>query len=81
MTHVFLNRDDGLILRSRFWIGSGLRPDLPGALGGAAGKLLDRSAVRRRSLPPALPSALAGHCAHEYARLGALLPELYRDYG
>ncbi len=77
MTHVFLEQPDGLVLRSRFWIGAALRPDLAGAAGDALGHLVNRPAIRRRlPLGPAA-QALAHHCAIEYARLAALLPELY----
>ncbi len=33
MAHVFLREGDGLVLRSRFWLGARIRPYLPGALG------------------------------------------------
>jgi hypothetical protein len=77
MTHVFLRAPDGIVLRSRFWIGAGLRPDLPGALGDGIGRLIDRPAIRRRAIPADTPRALAHHCAVEYAHLAALLPELH----
>ncbi len=80
MTHVLLHADDGLVLRSRFWIGHGLRPDLPGIAGDLAGKLLDRPPVRRLALPERLPGALADHCAREYSRLSAILPALHERY-
>jgi hypothetical protein len=80
MAHVFLNTPDGLVLRSRFWLGAGLRPDLPGALGDVAGRLIDRPFVRRRVIPRAAPEGLAAHCAHEYARLAALLPALHAEH-
>jgi len=80
MTHVLLRTGDGLLLRSRFWLGHGLRPDLPGVLGGLGSRLLDRPLVRRRALPEGLPCALADHCAREYSRLSAILPRLYEHY-
>jgi hypothetical protein len=75
MFHVFLQEGEGVVLRSRFWLGAALRPY--GPLGGIGEKLLNRPAVRRRALPKGLPRALATHCAEEYANLGALLPELF----
>ena len=36
-----------------------LRPDLPGALGAAGARLINRPVVRRRALPRGLPQALA----------------------
>jgi hypothetical protein len=81
MAHVFLRDTDGLLLRSRFWIGAALRPYLPGAAGDALGWALNRP-VARRALPlRAAAEGLARHCAAEYARLAAMLPELYASFG
>ncbi|HXR28495.1 MAG TPA: hypothetical protein VN772_02870 [Solirubrobacteraceae bacterium] len=79
MYHVFLQHGDGLLLRSRFWLGAALRPY--GPLGAPGALLLGNRLVRRRVLPRALPRALARHCAEEYANLAALLPELYERFG
>jgi len=81
MAHVWLRDGDGLVLRSRFWLGAVLRPDLPGALGSAGARLINRPVVRRRALPRGLPQALARHCAEEYSNLAALLPELHARWG
>ncbi|MFN8151288.1 MAG: hypothetical protein U0R24_09195 [Solirubrobacterales bacterium] len=80
MAHVFL-RDgdgDGLVLRSRFWLGAAIRPYGPAPLAAPLGLLLNRSAIRRLAVPDVAPPALARHCAEEYANLAALLPELRR---
>jgi hypothetical protein len=53
VVHVFLNSEDGLMLRSRFWLGAVLRPDGPAPLAAIAGRLLNRAAVRRRRHPRA----------------------------
>lgn len=79
MFHVFLREGDGVVLRSRFWIGAALRPF--GALGAPGERLLNNRFVRARALPARLPHALAVHCAEEYANLGTLLPELYARFG
>jgi len=79
MYHVFLREGDGVVLRSRFWLGAAMRPYGPaGALGE---RLLNNGRVRRAALPARLPHALATHCAEEYANLAALLPELYARFG
>lgn len=80
MVHVFLRDGEGVVLRSRFWLGAALRPYLPAPLAAPAGALLNRPAVRRRMLPADVPRALAVHCAEEFANLGALLAELYAHY-
>jgi hypothetical protein len=81
MVHVFLREGDGVVLRSRFWLGAALRPYLPGPVAVVTGALLNRPAVRRRLLPPDVPRALAVHCSEEFANLAALLPELHARYG
>lgn len=79
MYHVFLRAGDGVVLRSRFWLGAVIRPYGPaGAIGE---RLLNNERVRRAALPAQLPRALAVHCAEEYANLAALLPELYARFG
>lgn len=80
MVHVFLREGGGLVLRSRFWLGSALRPYLPGALGNALGKVINRPFVRRKAMPDGLPQKLAGHCAEEYANFATLVPELHERY-
>jgi hypothetical protein len=77
MFHVFLREGDGVVLRSRFWLGAALRPYLPRALGDGAARVVNRRLVRRLALPKDLPAALTRHCAEEYANLGALLPEMH----
>lgn len=81
MAHVFLAEEEGLVLRSHFWLGAAVRPYLPAPLASALGAILNNSIVRRLSLPADLPRALATHCAEEYANLAALLPELYERFG
>ncbi|MFA9270639.1 MAG: DAPG hydrolase family protein [Baekduiaceae bacterium] len=81
MTHVFLREGDGLVLRSRFWMGARIVPMLPGPLARPVGRFASRPAMRRRALPHDLAPGLARHCLEEYANLAALLPELYAAYG
>lgn len=80
MAHVFLRDGDGLLLRSRFWLGAAIRPYLPAPLAEPLARLLNRRAVRDAALPRGLEPALARHCAEEYANLAALLPELHAIY-
>lgn len=79
MFHVFLRAEDGLVLRSHFWLGAAIRPY--GLLGTPGALLLNNRFLRRASLPAKLPRALATHCAEEYTNLAALLPELYARFG
>lgn len=80
MAHVFLAVEDGVVLRSHFWLGAAIRPYLPAPLAAPAARLLNRPAVRDRALPKGLAPALARHCAEEYANLASLLPELYARF-
>ncbi len=75
MIHVFASEGNGVVLRSRFWIGAAIRPF--GPLGAAGARLLNNRVVRRAIIPAGVPRALAGHCAEEYANLAALLPGLH----
>jgi len=78
MVHVFLNDRAGVVLRSRFWLGSGLRPD--GPLGVVGERLLNHAALRRRIIPRSAPRDLAVHCAEEFTNLASLLPELHARF-
>jgi hypothetical protein len=79
MAHVFLRKGDGLMLRSRFWIGARIEPRMPGALSGLsgpAGSLMSVRPVRRLAIPGDMGPGLARHCAEEYANLNRILPGL-----
>jgi hypothetical protein len=80
MVHVFLNAPNGLIQRSRFWIGSALRPYAPAPLLEPVGRLVNRRFFRSRILPERTARVMAEHCAAEYANLATLLPELFSLY-
>ncbi|MFT4049848.1 MAG: hypothetical protein QM648_08420 [Solirubrobacterales bacterium] len=79
MVHVWLDdpATGGTILRSRFWIGSVLRPYMPQAIAGPAARLINRPSVRKRLIPRGAPAALANHCAEEYTNLAGFLPALF----
>lgn len=83
MAHVFLRDtdDDGVVLRSRFWLGAAIRPYAPEPLAALGARVLNTRRARRATLPRNLPRALATHCAEEYANLGALLPGLHEGFG
>lgn len=83
MVHVFLEHPatGGYVLRSRFWIGSILRPYLPAPVASPVAKLINRRFFRDRLIPRNAPRGLAHHCAEEYTQLAAILPDLYAEYG
>ncbi len=83
MAHVFLRQEQGLLLRSRFWIGGRISPRLPGPLarlGAPFGSLLSRRPVRRLAIPSRTGPGLARHCAEEYANLNRTLPGLHERF-
>jgi hypothetical protein len=80
LAHVFLAGDEGLVLRSHFWLGAVIRPYLPAPLAAPVAAAVNNRFVRRLSLPSDLPRALATHCAEEFANLAALLPGLYERF-
>lgn len=81
LAHVFLAGDEGLVLRSHFWLGAAIRPYLPSPLATPIAVAANNRLVRRAALPAGLPRSLATHCAEEFANLAALLPELYERFG
>lgn len=63
MAHIYFQRDDGLFMVSRFWIG----------------KLLKNRLLRRAILTDATARGMAEHCCVEYRNLAAKLPPLYME--
>jgi hypothetical protein len=80
MIHVFLNTADGLVLRSRFYLGSAIRLYAPEPIATLSAAALNRPLFRPLVVSARAPRALARHCAREYANLATLLPELYRRF-
>ena len=65
MAHVYFQRDGGLFMTSRFWIG----------------QLLENRLLRRAILGgDGIARGMATHCCVEYRNLAAKLPELYREF-
>ncbi len=60
MAHIFFEREDGLFLVSRFWIGEKLRNPL----------------FRKIFLKEKIARDMAVHCYYEYRKLASLLPAL-----
>ena len=80
MIHVFLKAADGLVLRSRFYVGGAIRPYAPKQIAELGASVLDRPLFRRCIVSSRAPRAMARHCAREYANLATLLPELHRRF-
>jgi hypothetical protein len=80
MIHVFLNAADGLVPRSRFWVGGAIRLYAPDRVAALTARAMNRPAFRRRIISARAPRAMARHCAREYANLATLLPELHNRF-
>jgi hypothetical protein len=80
LCHFARRTDDGVELRSRFWLGAELRLFSASALATPVNGVLARPAIRRRLVPAKAPLAMARHCAAEFANLASLLPQLYGEY-
>lgn len=70
MTHVWAPYKDGILFRSRFWIGYAL-------VEGAYRKILPEGA----RVPDMVPKGLFAHNIKEFTNLASILPELYKEFG
>lgn len=70
MTHVWAPYKNGILFRSRFWIGYAL-------VEGAYRKILPEGA----RVPDLVPKGLFAHNIKEFTNLAAILPELYQEFG
>ncbi len=79
MIHYVRATDDGVEMRSRFWMGR----DFEAMAGGwpIAAALADNRVVKGLVLPEHASRGLAWHCATEYHHLASFLAELYEEYG
>ena len=65
MSHICFEREDGLFMVSRFWIG----------------RLLKNGLLRKALLTEDTARGMAAHCCVEYRNLAAKLPLLYQEAG
>ena len=79
MCHLVRRISGGFEMRSRFWIGRGIRLD-PFIGSAIVEKLVNTRPARMLILPSRMGSAMALHCAQEYNNLSEILPELYAVY-
>jgi len=64
MTHLFRRQGDGLVMRSRFWLGMAI--PLEG--------------LRELAITEYTARSLGYHCANEYTHLSEFLPEIYQEF-
>ena len=70
MTHVWSPYRDGILFRSRFWIGYALTD-------GTYHKILPEGA----RVPDLVPKGLFAHNIKEFTNLASILPELWKEFG
>lgn len=77
MCHIARKLNNGVELRSRFWIGE--RIEVSGIAGRLLTYLLNKRAVKRKIIPKNVGRHMFHHCAQEYHNLAEILPEIYRE--
>lgn len=80
MCHFVRNTDNGVEMRSRFWIGRKLNFTVLSETSPFQ-RLINAKFTRKIMIPAETPLEMAHHCAQEYNNLASILPELYRDFG
>lgn len=80
MCHFVRTTDDGVEMRSRFWIGRKIQSMMLSEES-PIHWLINTKFIRKILIPADTPNQMAYHCAQEYNNLVAILPELYRDLG
>lgn len=78
MCHFVRTTDEGVEMRSRFWIGHQVE-----RMGGFAqdflNSILNKPFVKRKLIPKGLGKAMFHHCSQEYCNLREILPQLYKE--
>ncbi len=77
MCHFARTADEGVELRSRFWIGWDMSVSGPLAL--ILTPLVRR--LRKRIIPKDIGKHMFHHCAQEYHHLAEILPEVFEEFG
>lgn len=76
MCHFVRKTEEGVEMRSRFWIGQQIAR-MPSFARGLLNSLLNQAWVKKNLIPKSTGRDLFYHCSQEYHNLAAFLPELY----
>jgi hypothetical protein len=79
MCHFVRNKNNGVEMRSRFWIGHTVIRDGVSEKS-IINRLINTKFARKILLPKKVGFCMAMHCAQEYNNLAKILPELYETY-
>lgn len=78
MCHFVRKVEQGIEMRSRFWIGHKIER-MGGFAQGFLNTLLNTAFVKKRLLPKGLEKAMFHHCSQEYHNLADILPQVYQE--
>lgn len=78
MCHFVRITDDGVEMRSRFWMGYKLER-MSGFGQGFINVILNKAFLKRKLIPKKAGSSMFHHCSQEYHNLRSFLPELYKE--
>lgn len=80
MCHFVRTVEQGVEMRSRFWIGN--KVQRMGGFGQAIlNAILNQPFVKRKLIPKSIGKSMFHHCSQEYHNLAEFLPELYQEEG
>lgn len=78
MCHFVRVTDDGVEMRSRFWMGHHIEK-MSGVGKGFVRTVLNKPFIKRNLIPEKAGYHMFQHCSQEYHNLGSLLPQLYSE--
>ncbi|CAK7221298.1 hypothetical protein SBRCBS47491_004480 [Sporothrix bragantina] len=80
MLHLWRRAEGGLELRSRYWMASGMKLELPGKLNVPLDYVLDAVGLKRKLLGEHIAYEHFIHDQTEFTNLASFLPALYEEY-
>lgn len=78
MCHFVRKVEQGVEMRSRFWIGNKVQR-MGGFAQGFLNAILNRPFVKKNLIPEAVGKAMFHHCSQEYHNLAEILPQVYQE--
>ncbi len=80
MCHYVRTTNEGVEMRSRFWIGHKVQR-MGGFAQGFFNSILNKPFVKKKLIPKSLGKAMFHHCSQEYHNLAEILPQVYEEEG
>lgn len=80
MCHFVRKTDNGVEMRSRFWIGHDIYR-MGGIARGLINRIVNLPPVKRTIIPKSIGINMFHHCSQEYHNLTEILPSVYEEYG